>query len=174
MEYLYFNFDGKSSSEFNLLIQNKGEDLSFPSQASFENQIASPLYQGTSYLLGVNKKDRVFNFSCWVDSITTLKMRELLNWLSIDKVGNLILDYNPNFSYRVKISSMGDIKHLAVNNDGTSNYEFQLSFITVGDFAAKSNNIYTRLTSLGNDNGLNPDGLPRGKVILVTTTSETS
>lgn len=156
MDYMHFTFDGLSSKYFNLIVQNNGQDLSYPSQPSFDNQIVSPLYQGASYLAGVNKKDRVFNFNCWIDSISMKTLREIQNWLSLDKTGYLILDYNTNFKYKVKISSFSDLKHFAINQDGTSNYEFSLSFITIGDFAATSNNKYSSL------NGNNPDGFLRG------------
>lgn len=158
MEYKYFTFDGISSEKYNLLIQNKGEDLLFPSQASFENQMVSPLYQGTSYLVGVNKKDRIFNFNCWVDSISVAKTREMLNWLSVNKKGFLELDYNENFRYKVKIAAIGDFKHLPINADNTNNYEFSLSFTTIDDFAAQSKDSYTNIS------GNNPDGFLRGSI----------
>jgi len=142
MNYLYFTFDGISSNKYNLTIQNSGEDLSFPSQPGFENQIISPLYQGTNFLAGVNKKERSFNFNCWVDSLTTEKVRSMLEWLSPDKVGYLILDYNPNYQYRVKLAAISDFKHMAINTDDTVNYEFTLSFTTIGDFAATSRTTY--------------------------------
>lgn len=139
MNYFYFSFDGISSKNYNLVVQNKGEDLNYPSQPNFENQIVSPLYQNTSYLAGVNKKERVFTFNCWADSLTLEKTRSLISWLSVDKIGDLVLDYNPNFHYRVKIQSISDFNHLPVNEDGTGNYGFTLSFITIEDFAAISN-----------------------------------
>lgn len=138
IKYLYFTFDGVSSSRFNLIVQNQGEDLIFPSQPTFENQIITPLYQGATYLAGVQTKDRVFTFSCWVDSITTETVREMLNWLSVNKTGLLSLDYNPNFAYNVKVSNLSDLKHMDLNNDGTGNYEFSLSFITIGNGQAES------------------------------------
>lgn len=137
-KYLFFTFDGISSSRFNLMAQNQGEDLIFPSQPTFENQIITPLYQGATYLAGVQTKDRVFNFNCWIDSITTETIREMLNWLSVNKTGLLSLDYNPNFAYNVKINTISDLKHLNINNDGTGNYEFTLSFITIGNGQAES------------------------------------
>lgn len=158
MEYKYFIFDGISSDKFNLTIQNNGEDLMFPSQANFENQIVSPLYQGTSYLAGVNKKDREFKLNCWVDSLTIARTREMLNWLSVNKISYLSLDYNPNFQYQVKLSSISDFKHFAINNGNTSNYEFTLSFTTIGEFAAESKTTYTDVS------GLNDDGFSKGWV----------
>lgn len=138
MEYLYFTFDNISSRKYNLIIQNQGQDLSFPSQPNFENQIISPLYQGTSYLAGINKKERIFNFKCWANSLSLENSRSMLKWLSVDKIGYLILDYNPNFKYKVKINSISDLIHIPVNDDGTINYEFTLSFVTIGDFNSLS------------------------------------
>lgn len=156
MTYLHFTFDGISSKDYNLIIQNKGEDLIFPSQPPFENQLVSPLYQGTSYLAGVYQKPRVFTFNCWVDSISLKQTRELINWLKVDKIGHLLLDYNPFFKYEVKVNSIGDFKHFAVNPDETNNYEFSLSFITLEDYAAQSIDSYSDIT------GNNPDGFSRG------------
>ena len=138
-EYIYFTFDGISSSKYNLVVQNTGEDLIYPSQPGFENQIIAPIYQGATYLAGVNKKERVFNFNCWVDSLALDVLREMLTWLSVNKVGTLSLGYNPNFQYQVKINSIADFKHMAINGeDGTVNYEFQISFVTIGSPASES------------------------------------
>lgn len=158
MTYLHFNFNGISSENYNLIVQNKGEDLSYPSQPVFENQVVSPLYQGTSYLAGVNKKDRTFNFSCWADSLTLNQTKEMLNWLSVYKVGKLSLDYNPDFFYNVKIASISDFKHLPINADGTINYEFSISFTTLEEFAAQSNTLYNSVLNFA------PNGLPCGMV----------
>lgn len=139
MQYVYFTFNGVSSSRFNLVVQNQGEDLLFPSQPGFENQIIAPIYQGATYLAGVNKKERIFNFNCWVDSLSIDLVREMLSWLSVDKVGSLVLDYNPNFQYRVKVNSISDFKHMPINGEsGTANYEFTISFITIGNPSAES------------------------------------
>lgn len=153
MEYLHFTFDGISSQTYSLLIQNKGEDLSHPSQPTFENQIVSPLYQGTSYLAGVNKKDRVFSFNCWANALTLEQSRSMLNWLSVYKVGKLSLDYNPDFFYNVKISTISDFKHMPINNDNTVNYEFTITFTTLEEIAAQSNTLFTTVNTLG-PNGL--------------------
>lgn len=146
MQYIYFTFDGVSSSRFNLVVQNQGEDLLFPSQPGFDNQIIAPIYQGATYLAGVNKKERVFNFNCWVDSLSIDLVREMLTWLSVNKIGSLVLDYNPNFQYRVKINSISDFKHMPINGDsGTSNYEFTISFVTIGNPSSESTTTYTIL-----------------------------
>ena len=158
MEYTYFTFDGIPSSKYNLYIQNNGEDLSYPSQPNFENQLVSPLYQGTNFLAGVNETARVFNFNCWVDSITRKQMIDLKRWLSVKRVGKLILDYNPNFYYNVKLNQISDFKHLAFNEDETANYEFQISFITVEDFSAISNITYSSAAT----SEVNADGFERG------------
>lgn len=139
MELLYFTFDGVSSEQYNLLIQNRGEDLSFPSQSEFENLTISPKYQNTSFDVGTNYKDRSFVFNCWIDSITDAKLQSLMNWLSVEKKGKLILDYNPDFHYNVKITGISDFKHFHLNDNDTSNYEFTLTFTTIGDSAAISN-----------------------------------
>ena len=169
MEYLHFIFDGVSSKKYNLIIQNRGEDLSYASQPSFENKTASPLYQGTSYLLGVNKKEKTFSFNCWVSSITNEKLREMINWISVDKIADLILDYNPNFKYKVKVSSISDFKHLPVNEDLTGNYEFSLTFQSVGNANSESiQNVNFTLTDLGLPStktfGVNSDN--NGPVVL--------
>lgn len=156
MEYLYFTFDGISSEIYNIIIQNKGEDLSYPSQPNFENQLVSPLYQGTNYLAGVNTSARVFDFNCWAHALTRRQIIDLQNWLSKDKVGYLVTDYNPNFKYKVKVNSLTPFKHVPFNEDDTVNYEFVVSFITIDDFAAISQNSFN--TTLGT----NPDGFEIG------------
>lgn len=156
MEYLYFTFDGISSEIYNIIIQNKGEDLSYPSQPNFENQLVSPLYQGTNYLAGVNTSARIFDFNCWAHALTRRQIIDLQNWLSKDKIGYLVLDYNPNFKYKVKINNITPFKHVPFNEDDTVNYEFVVSFITIDDFAAISQANYN--TTLG----VNSDGFEIG------------
>lgn len=117
MEYTYFTFDGVSSKKYNLIIENGGEDLTFPSQPDFDNQITSPLYQDTSYLMGVNKKDRSFNLKCWIDRADRGTINAIIDWLSVDKIGDLVFDYNPNFKYKVKVKNLSDFMHFAVNED---------------------------------------------------------
>lgn len=170
MEYTYFTFDGITSSTYNLVIQNSGEDLSYPSQPEFENQITSPLYQGTSYLTGVNKKDRTFTFNCWTDSLSRKQVIDLQRWLNVDKIGYLILDYNTNFQYRVKLSNISAFKHLAVNEDSTVNYEFELSFITIGDPAAISIVAYNSATN----GATNVDGFVIGNTAANTAINSAS
>lgn len=144
MDYIYFTFNGVSSSRFNLMVQNKGEDLLFPSQPGFDNQIIAPIYQGATYLAGVNKKERVFNFNCWIDSISIDLVRELLVWLSVNKTGILQIGYNPNFQYKVKVNSISDFKHMAINgNSATANYEFTVSFVTIGNPSSESEVTYS-------------------------------
>lgn len=158
MEYLHFNFNGVSSAKYNLIVQNKGEDLSYASQPSFENQIVSPLYQGTNYLAGVNIKERNFTFNCWADSLTQRQVVELISWLSINSTGRLLLDYNTSFFYNMKISSISDFKHMAINSDGTVNYEFTISFVSIQDFASQSIELYSSVE------GKAPNGLDLGKI----------
>lgn len=156
MDYMHFTFDGISSEYFNLLVQNNGQDLSYPSRPDFSNEIASPLYQGTSYLAGVNISDREFTFSCWADSLVEQQVRDMSNWLNVNKIGYLVLDYNPNFKYKVKISDIDLFKHYAINADGTKNYEFIIKFVTIGDPAAISFNTYSSVA------GYSPNGFLRG------------
>lgn len=158
MEYLYFTFDNISSEVYNIIIQNKGEDLSYPSQASFENQLVGPLYQGTNFLAGVNKTARSFDFNCWAHSLTRRQVIDLINWLSPNKVGYLQLDYNPNFRYKVKVGSITPLKHVPFNDDDTVNYEFSISFISIDDFAATSVQLYSSTS------GSSPDGFEVGYV----------
>jgi hypothetical protein len=159
MEYLYFTFDGISSEVYNIIIQNKGEDLFYPSQPNFENQLVSPLYQGTNYLAGVNTTARVFDFNCWADSLTRKQIIDLMNWLTPNKVGYLVTDYNPDFKYKVKINTLTPLKHIPFNEDDTVNYEFTVSFISVDDFAAISQDSFT--TTLGSG----PDDFEIGYII---------
>ena len=156
MDYLYFTFDGISSEIYNIIIQNKGEDLSYPSQPNFENQLVSPLYQGTNYLAGVNTSARVFDFNCWAHALTRRQIIDLQNWLSVNKVGYLVTDYNPDFKYKVKVNSITPFKHVPFNEDDTVNYEFVVSFITIDDFAAVSQD------SISTTLGTNADGFEIG------------
>lgn len=173
MDYIYFTFDGISSKKYNLIIENQGQNLSFPSQPEFENKIVSPLFQGTNYLAGVNKTKRNFTFKCWVDSLRRNELEEMISWLSPNKVGYLILDYNPNFSYYVKLDSISDFNHLAVNDDAiyddndnlildeSINYSFTINFITIGNPAAISRQEFL-IYDINGEYPLNEDALPIG------------
>lgn len=153
MDILYFTFNGVSSEHYNMMIQNTGEDLVFPSQPNFENITISPKYQGVSYNVGTDYKARSFSFNCWIDSLREGEIHSLLTWLETDKVGELVLSYNSDYYYEVKIASITDFKHfLRYSEDGTNyyNYEFSITFETVGDFAAISILDYPAVSETGN------------------------
>ena len=156
MEYLYFTFNGISSSKFNTFIINNGEDLSFPSQPGFDNKIVSPLFQGASYLAGVDIKDRTFSIQCWTQELNTGMFNQLIKWLNVESQGDLIFDFNPNFKYRAKIQSISDFTHLPSEIEDTLNFQFSMSFTTIEDSAA------TSILSYSNITGDNFDGFPIG------------
>lgn len=130
MKYLYFTFDGVSSSKFGLFYINQGEDLTFPFLPSFNDNIVTPMYQGSGYLAGVDITNRQIQFKCWVDAATPETVNNIRQWLNTEKIGDLVLDHELAFKYRAKITNLSNFAHYFQEENKTS-YEFSITFTTV-------------------------------------------
>lgn len=168
-KFLDFTFDGVKSSEYNCFYQNTGEELSLPPYSVFTDQISTPLYQKASYYLGTSIGNRSFSFRCWVHDLSMNKFRELMLWLSPEKVGNLELPYIPNYHFTVKISSFSTPVIFPVTADDANgfaiNAEFLITFTTIGDYAAISNYEYNFNLNGENEGVINLDFETRIPVI---------
>lgn len=140
-EYLYFNYKGRSSSDFNTFIINEGGDLLFANSPSFTSEFAFPKFGESSYLLGTSIENRAFQMDLFSVGVSLSTYRELLAWLQPGKEpGLLVFDYDKEFGYKVIVSEIGDGEFLVdsgpVGSERTYNVQFSISFTTVGDWAA--------------------------------------
>lgn len=139
-QYLGFMWNNTHSSLYNTFITNNGEDLRFVNAPSFTNNYATPIYQNTNYFLGTTVENRTITLNLAAYRVTLKQYRELLNWMNIYNIGVLLLDYDKNYGYYVKLASMTDgVKSpLTKNNAGEMEYlvTFDVTFETVADFSA--------------------------------------
>ena len=138
--YLGFTFNGETigiigTEDYNGFIVNSGEDLKFSSAPGFSNEFASPALGDHSIYTGTTVDSRVFNFKIALKENTYAEFQSVLKWLGTREEGYLIFDYNPDFGYMVKVNSISEATYV-VQYDDKYNIEFDVEFITTGDWAA--------------------------------------
>lgn len=145
-KYLGFEYNGKrlginDASDFEGFIINSSDDFRFSNAPSFSNTFTELPFGERTYFSGVTKTNKTFNFNIQLDKILLSEYREFLEWLSPDSSGTLIFDYNPNYGYDVKLSSISEGEFQVVktseHNEDFYYVSLSLSFITLHDFAAK-------------------------------------
>lgn len=142
-KYISFKYKGVSSLDYNAYIVNEGSDLRFSNAPSFNNEFAFPKFGSSNILLGVNKESRTINLRLVLVKVDIKKYKGFLRWLNIESSGDLQFGYNLNYAYNVKVSSISDgtfyvIKDIDCDlNNPLYNVELDISFVTVGDYAAK-------------------------------------
>lgn len=142
-KYLGFEFRGKHSKDFNAFIKNEGEDLRFYNP-SFEVETVTPQFGGLTHYLGTTTNSREISFTVFakeVDIDTYNKM--IYAWFNEkNEPAYLAFDYNPNFGYKCVVSSIGDATFVPTIGcesgevETKYNVTFDISFMTVGDWAA--------------------------------------
>jgi phage-related protein len=140
--YLGFTFNGKSlgmktENDFYGFIQNNGEDLSFSNTPQFGDEFVVPQYGDRTFYTGTTKSNRAFSMKISLDKITLRQYRDLLAWLNPNSTGNLSFDFDPNYGYEVKLSSIsqGQFYILKETNNNEDFYyvDFDITFITISD-----------------------------------------
>lgn len=138
-KYLSFKFGDKhlNDSTWNGFISREDLNIDIPSAPEFDDQYSDSEFGSTNYFLGTNISQRTFQFHIVLNPITLDNYRKFLGWLSIDKVGDLVLDFNTNWKYIVKVSSIEESSIIPVAGE-TDKYiiELDVSFTTVYDWAA--------------------------------------
>lgn len=126
--------------DFNaFIVNNKSGSLKFYNGPSFSNSYSAPEFDnGTGNLLGVTLKRQTIDFTIGVYGITIEKYRKLLNCLSPYAVDYLSFGFDNNYSYLVKLSSIGDSVKYPLDND-TYYTELTLKWELQGPNCARSN-----------------------------------
>lgn len=144
--YLGFTYGGTHSSVYNAFIVNEGSDLKFYNTPSFSNEFAFPKFGENSVLLGINKENREISFRLFLKEVSLTSYREFLNWLKPNPQSKAFyFDYESEFEYNVVVNSIGEGSFTVNPNCGvdneTYNVELDISFSTVGDYAAVARNL---------------------------------
>lgn len=136
-KYLSFKFGDKhlNDSTWNGFISREDLNIDIPSAPEFDDEYSESGFGSTNYFLGTNISQRTFNFHIVLNPITLTNYRKFLNWLSVDAVGDLVLDFNTDWKYLVKVSEIGETSIIPVA-DNKYIVELDVSFTTIYDWAA--------------------------------------
>ena len=116
-------------------IINSGDDLKFSSAPEFSDGFATPNLGDHSIYTGTTVSSKTFSFRVALKENTYAEFQDVLKWLDKEATGYLIFDYNGDFGYMVKVASIGEASYV-VQYDDKYNIEFDISFVTIGDWAA--------------------------------------
>jgi hypothetical protein len=141
-KYTHFYFNNLSSKKFKIAVTNN-HDLKINLLPSFEDSFTTPLYSNAQYYEGSTIKKQNFTLNCVAYNITKQEWRAIGQWLSPRTVGPLSFPWNERHYYMAKITQAPSgemwIKNKVDNIlEETYNITFQISFTTVGDWAAFS------------------------------------
>ena len=145
-KYIGFKYRGKSlgmsaSSDFKGFIENNGADLKFFNTPTFTNEFTPIAYGDKTIYTGNTKNNKTFNFLIHLVEISLADYKSFLNWLNLDSIGVLSLDYDSSYGYDVKVLSIseGTFKPFKDCEEDKMLYyvELQIAFITTYDWAAK-------------------------------------
>ena len=124
---------------YNGFLVNGGEDLKFFNASNFNHEFVTPQFGNKSYFLGTTRENREFNFNIALSAVTLAQYRNFLAWLNPREEGELVFDYDENYSYDVKVNSISEATFYVVHPTVSERYniEIQVGFITKNDWAAK-------------------------------------
>lgn len=116
-DFLGFTFNGRHSSEFNIVRVISG--------SRFEKDLLPPPRDITaeingrdgSYYFNSTYQSTSFNIQFAYDGVSETNIRELKQWLGEKKEKELIFDEEPYKSYRVKISSQPRLSYICFDNE---------------------------------------------------------
>lgn len=139
-KYIDFKFGSQYLSDHKGKIINEGEDLKFFNAPSFSNEFANTKFGNKTYYLGSTVENKELNYRVILIGVTLNEYKNFLGWLNLNVVDYLFLDYNEDWGYKVKVSSISEGTFTVNPNCGsnlTYNVEVELGFITVNHWAAK-------------------------------------
>lgn len=126
------------------IISEKAGDLKFYNGSNFSNEYTKPLFDAShGHLMGVNFKQQTIQFKIGMYWFGMEDYRKFLNWLDPYEVNYLSFDFNPDYSYLVKLASFTDSpKYIVGKENGEPRYytELTLNWEVQGDSVARSNN----------------------------------
>ena len=135
-DFMFFEFDGTSSSTYNIFKINSGDDLVFHNSQNSSHEYVTPSYSNRTYYLGSKSGQKEFKWKCAGEGLTLPQIREVLAWLEEGKVGTLRDDHMGTWCYDVVVDSISDFNKW-VQNDGTYIVEFDIGFKHIGNIFAR-------------------------------------
>ena len=116
--------------------------MKFYNGPSFTNEYTNPQFDRSNIFTGVTFKSQQISFKIGVYWISIEDYRKLLNWLNPYVIGNLVFDFNRDYSYQVKLASREDsTRYIVGREDNEPRYytEMTLSFDVQGVPCARMN-----------------------------------
>lgn len=115
-EFIGFSFNGKHSSDFNIVRVSEGSRFKEDLIPAFQDKtVAVPGGDG-SYLFGTNYTQRTRTISFAYDNLTEEKLVALRRWLAAGEIGELILDEWPYKAWDVKVSAPPSLNFVPFDN----------------------------------------------------------
>lgn len=152
--FLYFTFNGRHSSEFDLFYVNGGEDITLPFTPVVKYNTISPLYQNRSYIVGKSIEAKQLKLRVAADNKELSDVDDILEWLNPNSIGELSFDHRPDYVHNVFISSVGSptlVPWETVNNRIKNVIYFDIVFETHGTHTSETRESYILPDILSND-----------------------
>ena len=181
--YLGFTFDGRHSSDFELLVVSDGSRYYQDLSNSFSDFMSSVPGKNGSYYFGTQFENREFDIECVFDNMDTHTMHKIQSWLYPNKVGWLIFDETPYKKYLVKVSDVITPKFVPFDKyEIAGSYKFQkeilkgevsISFVAIDEYGYENENYDLPIIKEDEiilqqsiDSGLLPSTYPRNNIYL--------
>lgn len=106
--FLYFTFNGRHSSEFDLFYINNGGDIVLPFTPVVKYNTVNPLYQNRTYIVGKNTNAKQLKLNVAADRKEMDQIDDIMEWLNPSVKGELSFDHRPDYTHQVYISNITD------------------------------------------------------------------
>lgn len=127
MDFIGVTFNGKHSSNFNILRVSDGDryqDTLVPDFEDYSEEVPGGV---GSYYYGSDDRRKEFTLNFAFDSMTEQNLREVRQWLSVTKPCELIFDEYPYKTYYAKISAPPSFDTICFMEDGKRVYKGEIS-----------------------------------------------
>lgn len=158
-KYTKFYYNNICSSSLGVVITNN-HDLQMNLSPSFSDKFVSTTYGQTRYYEGTTVEAQNFVLNCVAINVDKTQWGAITRWLSPLSSGPLTFDWNRNHYYMVKLTkaTSGEMwvkgKKDKVLED-KYNVSFQITFTTIGDWAALGSGAIVRVKDENNPNNVN-------------------
>lgn len=144
-KFTKFTWRGQNSwSIYHCFIINNGSDLKWTGAGSITNSYSNSMYETNKTLLGISTKTKSKNLRLGLFAITEEEYRKFLYWMDPMAIDQLMFDYDTDYYYYAKLSSVGDATKYIIGKDeqGKELYyaELDVKFDLQGDGYAYSRN----------------------------------
>lgn len=111
-DYVGFSFNGKHSSEFNIVRTSGGSRFTENLLPTVQDKTTAVPGGDGAYLFGTHYTQRPRQISFAYDNLTERKLTEMIKWLEANQVGELILDEWPHKAWDAKVSAAPTISFI--------------------------------------------------------------